>query len=86
MVSGNHGGSQASGVAPAQINRSTVVLINFEPNLPIIFLQTTQRTVSELKMPCSGPMFLPPGHGRGGSGFPPDVAWGICAPCFQAGL
>ena len=34
-----------------QTNRPVVNYTNFEPNLPILFLQTTQRIVSEIKVP-----------------------------------
>ena len=53
----------AAGVASAaeltQTNRPVVNDTNFEPNLPILFLQTTQRIPSEVKVPCGVGMVLP---------------------------
>ena len=40
-------------------NRPVVNYTNFEPNLPILFLQTTQRILSEVKVPCMVSMILP---------------------------
>jgi spore coat protein H len=48
--------------APAELNqtnRPVVNYTNFEPNLPVIFLQTTQRIPSEVKVPCVVGMVLP---------------------------
>lgn len=55
----------ARAAEPGQPSRPTVVLTNFEPNLPIVFLQTTQPIVSDPKVPCRVSLVLPPGVGPG---------------------
>lgn len=57
--------SAAEAVPP---NRASVVLTNFEPNLPVIFLQTTQRITSEVKVPCTARTMLPQGLEPGNTG------------------
>jgi spore coat protein H len=55
------GWAAALGLAaePSLTNRPIVNLTNFEPNLPIVFLQTTQRIASEVKVPCTVRMTPP---------------------------
>jgi hypothetical protein len=53
------GSFTVSGAETTSPIRATVSLTNFTPNLPIIFLQTTQQIVSEPKVPCLVRMVLP---------------------------
>ena len=53
---------------PVQTNRSQTVLTNFEPNLPVIFLQTTQRIASDVKVPCTVRTVFPQGLESGNTG------------------
>ncbi|HEY0548516.1 MAG TPA: hypothetical protein VGF13_02880, partial [Verrucomicrobiae bacterium] len=52
-------GFTASGAETNPPIRATASLTNFTPNLPVIFLQTTQQIVSEPKVPCLVRMVLP---------------------------
>jgi hypothetical protein len=58
----------ATSAPSAEPARPAVSLTNFEPNLPVIFLQTTQQIRSELKVPCSVRMVLPQGAEAGNTG------------------
>lgn len=51
-----------------ETNRPTNPLTNFEPNLPIIYLEAKERIVSEQKVPCTVRMELPKGAEAGNTG------------------
>jgi len=55
----------AAAADPGQPEQAKVVLTNFESNLPFVFLQTTQRIVSGLRVPCGVRLVLP-GHANAG--------------------
>jgi hypothetical protein len=55
------GVAAAAAAEPGPPNRPAVDLTHFEPNLPLVFLQTTQQIVANLKVPCQVRL-VPPGR------------------------
>ena len=55
----------AAAADPGQTEQAKAVPANFESNLPFVFLQTTQRIVSGLRVPCGVRLVLP-GHANAG--------------------
>ena len=52
----------------AESNPAGISLTNFEPNLPVIYLEAKEAIVSERKVPCGVRMVLPRGAEPGGTG------------------
>lgn len=63
----------ASAAELTQTNRPVVNYTNFEPNLPILFLQTTQRIANEIKVPCFVRMVQPEGVAAGNTNARPGL-------------
>lgn len=61
-------GSAASAAEAIRTNQTRVALTNFEPNLPIIFLEAKEPIVSERKVPCTVKLVLPKGSGVNNTG------------------
>ena len=61
-------GIMVSGAENNLPERPAISFTNFQPNLPIIFLEAKEPIVSERKVPCTVDLVLPPGSGPKSTG------------------